>query len=33
MREEGTRDNAADEVRATASPWFVGVGENLVMRK
>ncbi len=33
VREEGTRDNAANEVTATASPWFVGVGKNLVVRK
>jgi hypothetical protein len=25
-QEEGTRENAADEVTATASPWFLGVG-------
>jgi hypothetical protein len=31
--EEGTRDNAANKVRAKASPWFVGVGKNLVVRK
>ncbi len=31
--EEGTRDNAADEVTAAASPWFLGVGKNLVVNK
>jgi hypothetical protein len=32
-QEEGTRDNAADKVTATASPWFLGAGKNLVVRK
>ncbi len=32
-QEEGTRDNAANEVTATASPWFLGAGKNLVVRK
>jgi hypothetical protein len=33
VQEEGTRDNAAGEVTAAASPWFVSVGENLVVSK
>jgi hypothetical protein len=33
VKEEGTRDNVANKVRATASLWFVGVGKNLVVRK
>jgi hypothetical protein len=32
-QEEGTRDNEANKVTATASPWFLGVGKNLVVRK
>ena len=32
-KKEGTRDNAAGEATAAASPWFLGVGENLVVRK
>ncbi len=31
--EKGTRDNAAKKVTVTASPWFLGVGKNLVVRK
>ncbi len=31
-QEEGTRDNAADKVTATASPWFFGASKNLVER-
>ena len=30
-KEPGTKTMA--EVRATDSPWFIGVGENLVVRK
>jgi hypothetical protein len=32
-REEERRDNAAGEVTATASQWFLGAGKNLVVRK
>jgi hypothetical protein len=32
-REEGTKDNATDEVKAMASSWFLGVGKNLVASK
>jgi hypothetical protein len=33
VQEEGTRDNATNKNTAMASPWFVGVGKNLVVRK
>ncbi len=33
VQEEGTRDNATNKVTAAASPWFLGVGKNLVVSK
>jgi hypothetical protein len=27
-QEEGTKDNAANKVTATASPWFLGMGKT-----
>jgi hypothetical protein len=33
LGEEGTRDNAVDKAMAAAFPWFLGEGENLVVRK
>ena len=32
-QEGGTRDNVKTEIMAAASPWFIGVGKHLVVRK
>jgi hypothetical protein len=33
VRGEGTGTMSTEKIKASASPWFVGVGENLVVRK
>jgi hypothetical protein len=33
LEKSTTRDNAANEFTTAASPWFLGVGKNLVVRK